>query len=175
MIKIVDFNNVKMMLLSALHDVKEFDCGDEDTNEFLKNDALIYQEKKIASTFIFVYSDQIIGYFCCASDSIRLKGSEKNDSKLSNKSLSEFPAMKICRLARDHKFRDNNIGQQILNLAIAYAESQSLKVAIRFVTLDSYTSRLKMYEKLGFKKNLHTLYDKKANVSMRLDLLDYQG
>ena len=97
-----------MEKLTKIYNTKSFDCGDEDINEFLKKDALVYQEKGLAVTFIFVYQDEIIGFFCCSGDSIRLKSVEKSEGLLDEKPFSEIPAFKIGRLGRDKKFKRVN-------------------------------------------------------------------
>jgi hypothetical protein len=39
--------DLKIEMLNQNFDLSTFDCGDEDLNDFLKNDALIEQQKKI--------------------------------------------------------------------------------------------------------------------------------
>jgi hypothetical protein len=89
---------VKAERLAKYHDISRFDCGDEDINDFLKNDALRYQERKIATTTIFIHNDEIIGFFSAAADSLKLRLEEKESAELDHKLLPEFPAMKIARL-----------------------------------------------------------------------------
>ncbi|MCC8070600.1 MAG: hypothetical protein LIO90_02215 [Bacteroidales bacterium] len=47
-----------------------FDCGDTDLNEFLKEEALAYQEKRIAFTYLILSEDEVIGYFSLLNDKI---------------------------------------------------------------------------------------------------------
>ena len=39
--------------------MSRFDCGDKDINEFLKQDAITYQDKKIAITTLFIYKEEV--------------------------------------------------------------------------------------------------------------------
>ena len=86
----IDFSEVKAAPLSKIYDLSKFDCGDNDINDFLKNDALPYQEKKIASTTIFIYKDEICGFFSASTDSIKLKPDEKKEHGFESKKLHEF-------------------------------------------------------------------------------------
>ena len=43
---------MKIEHLSLEHQVKTFDCGDSDLNYFLQNDAILFFEKRIASTYV---------------------------------------------------------------------------------------------------------------------------
>ena len=43
---------MKIEHLSLEHQINTFDCGDSDLNDFLQNDAILFFEKRIASTYI---------------------------------------------------------------------------------------------------------------------------
>lgn len=101
----LDFSEVKTERLAKYHDVSKFDCEDKDITGFLKDDALNYQEKKVATTTIFIYKEDIMGFFSAAADSLKLKLDEKEEAKLSTKPIPEFPAIKIARLGRDKKYK----------------------------------------------------------------------
>lgn len=170
---VLDFSLVKAVRLAKYHDLSKFDCGDNDINDFIKNDALIYQDKKIATTTIFTYGDNIIGFFSAAADSLRLVPPEKAEHKVTEKPIKEFPAIKIARLGRDNKFRGEKVGTNILKWAIGYILACSQMMAVRFVTVDSYPNRVKWYESVGFKRNLDEHYTKKTeHISMRYDLFN---
>lgn len=99
---------------------------------------------------------------------------EKKGSKLDNKYIPEYPAVKIGRLGRHKKYKNIKIGGEILMWGIGYIESLSEKLGVRFVTVDAYPKLVKWYEEFGFKRNLHENYDRKINVSMRYDLYNPQ-
>lgn len=146
-----------------------FNCGDDDLNDFLKNDALEWQKKKIASTHIFIYYDEIVGFYCCSADSIRLNEKEKErEHELRQKRIKEVPAIKIGRLARSVNYPEQGLGRFILQWAIGHVLHISENVGIRFVTVDSYPERVSWYEKFGFKRNLHKMYEDSQNISLRL-------
>ncbi len=169
----LDFSEVKTEKLAKYHDVSNFDCEDSDINEFLKKDALGYQENKVATTTIFIHKDEIIGFFSAAADSLKLRLSEKEESRLEHKPIHEFPAIKIARLGRDKKYGKQLVGSNILKWAIGYIVNCSEMVAVRFVTVDAYPDKVAWYEKFRFKRNDDSKYARKDHhVSMRYDLLN---
>lgn len=169
----MQFDEIKIEKLSRIHDTSKFDCGDEDINEFLKKDALMWQERKLAVTRIFVYNDEIIGFSCTSADSIKLDLEErKNENGLDQKKMKEVPAIKIGRLGRSLKYKDQKVGEFILKWTIGHVLELSDSTGIRFVTVDSYPKKVEWYELFGFKQNLNGHYKKSKNVSMRFCLLN---
>ena len=171
----VDFSLVKAEKLAKYHDLSNFDCEDEDINDFIKNDSLVYQEKKIATTIIFIYNEEIIGFFSSAADSLKLKADEEVKHDVDQKPIKEFPAVKIARVGRDKKYKGMKVGEKILKWAIGHILECSERVAVRFITVDSYPKRVSYYEGLGYVKNNHVKYSSNSqvqNISMRYDLFN---
>jgi len=164
----IDFSKIEVKKLSKIYDTSSFDCKDSDINEFLRNDALLWQNKKLATTHVFIYNEEVIGFFCSSADSIKLKGDEKKrEDSLNKKRVREIPAIKIGRLARSVKYNKQKLGEWILKWAIGDILKLNEKTGVRFVTIDAYPEKVSWYEQFGFKKNLHEDYQNKNNVSMR--------
>jgi hypothetical protein len=83
----IDFSQVKAIGLSKIYDISKFDCGDEDLNDFIKNDAFVYQEKKLTTTILFFYEENLIGFLSIAADSLKLNLDEKE---------SYNPTLTVC-------------------------------------------------------------------------------
>ena len=47
----------KIYKLSGTEQVKSFDCGDVDLNDFIINDAPLYRKEKLAVTYVYVNKD----------------------------------------------------------------------------------------------------------------------
>ena len=45
-------NNYYFETLNENHELNDFDCGDEDLNDFLKNDAINQQKEKLNIEFV---------------------------------------------------------------------------------------------------------------------------
>ncbi len=63
---------VAVLPLSDSLNLTEFDCGDDDLNDFLHNDAILDDEALIAATYLVVAisSRKVIAYFRLANDKI---------------------------------------------------------------------------------------------------------
>jgi len=60
-----------------IHDVSGFACGDDDLEEFLKEDAANYQDQHISFTRVVYFKDELVGYITLLTDCIVLKSGEK--------------------------------------------------------------------------------------------------
>ena len=166
----LDVTNLKIVLLSSNYDLSEFDCGDIGLNEFLKHDSFYYQDNCFARTFLALYNNEIIGFFSLVNDSIKLKEDEKENLK----NLSEYPSVKIARLAIDKRKQGLGFGKLLIKIALGII-LECKHGASRFIVVDSYQNNLGFYEKLGFVSNLHKHYvNKEDYVSMRFDFLNPQ-
>ena len=62
---------MRLIPLTQDYPLVEFDCGDNDLNDFLLKDAKHFLEKRIANTFILEDKEHIVAYFCLLNDKIR--------------------------------------------------------------------------------------------------------
>ena len=74
--------NIKELRIEKLSEnsiklTEVFDCGDDDLNEFLKEDAVHYQKGKIAVTYLCFYMNVLVGYYSLSNDAIEIKGKAK--------------------------------------------------------------------------------------------------
>ena len=97
---------MELVSLTPDYPLTDFDCGDEDLNKFLLDDAKPSQELRIANTFILEADDgRIAAYFCLLSDKVskdEVIGSrwKKVRSRFpKGKQFRSYPSVKIGRLA----------------------------------------------------------------------------
>lgn len=165
----IDGKSVFVEELSPDHDLFSFDCGDKDLNEFLREDALRYQEQLIAKTYVVIYLQKIIAFFSVMNDSLKLN-IEETMSTPRLRRLHEYPAIKIGRLGVDKQYKQKGFGSFIIGYVVGLARLVNTNSACRFVTVDSYHESVPFYEKQGFIRN--QMYEKKQDfTSIRLDLL----
>ena len=139
--------------------IKSFDCGDEDLNDFILNDAPLYCQSRLSTSYILEDTEtgDIIGYFSLAHDKISLTDFPSNSAYnrfrkqffTQGKMFKSYPAVKICRLATSIKYRGQGIGTLIINMIIS-SYQQDNKAGCRFVTVDAYASALPFYYSRGF-------------------------
>jgi GNAT superfamily N-acetyltransferase len=129
-------------------DLTSFLCRDEDLESFLKDDALENQLDRFSVTRIAYYRDIPVGYFTLLNDIITKK--EIPRRKQPRYTYSEYPAVKIARLATRTDFERNGIGTMMLTRSVAIAIKLSEHVGCRFITVDSKPEATAFYEKFGF-------------------------
>ena len=139
--------------------VSRFDCGDEDLNDFIFGDALLYFRARLATTYVLEdkNTQDTIGYFSLAYDRISLTDFPSNSAYnrfrkqffAQGKMFKSYPAIKICRLATDKKYRGEGIGTMLVNMIVTSYQSDN-KAGCRFVTVDAYADALPFYYKQGF-------------------------
>ena len=56
----IDFAELDIVKLSVGFDLSIFDCGDNDLNSFLKEDALPCQNASLAMTYLCLYKNQVV-------------------------------------------------------------------------------------------------------------------
>ena len=68
----MDRNNIQLRRLGEHDIVDQFDCGDEDLNDFILTDAPLYYKVRLATSYVLEDRDNgnVIGYFSLAHDRI---------------------------------------------------------------------------------------------------------
>jgi predicted GNAT family N-acyltransferase len=134
----------------------KFDCGDEDLNDFIHNDAWNYQKQLLTVTWLFEdIQENIIAFFSVSNDSLKDQDYEKWNNlsrKISNrKRRKDYPSVKIGRLGVSMEAKGQNIGSQIM-LFIKSWFCYENKTGCRFLLVDAYNKPevLRFYEKNEF-------------------------
>lgn len=151
--------DIQLRRLGETDSVTHFDCGDEDLNDFIYHDALLYYKVRLATSYVLEdkKTNETIGYFSLAHDRISLTDFPSNSAYnrfrkqffAQGKMFKSYPALKICRLATDKKYRGEGIGTMMINMIVASYKSDN-KAGCRFITVDAYADALPFYYKLGF-------------------------
>ena len=153
--------------------ISDFDCGDDDLNEFLKKDSFRYYDGHLAVTYLIVYGQEnkVLGFYCLSADSIKIDGEDKETLVKLDKDLELYPAMKIGRLGIHTGFKRKHIGTFIIKHVSGTALLHSKDFGCRFVTVDAYNQEITraFYANNGFRE-LTASKKKRRNVPMYLDL-----
>ncbi|MCL1947908.1 MAG: GNAT family N-acetyltransferase [Chitinivibrionia bacterium] len=137
-------------------DIKPFDCGDNELNDFLYNDAKQYHKSLLAVTYLLENDADTIGYYSLLNDKM-----EKNEESKSiwnrlsrkvafNKRRKTYPAVKIGRLAVSEKYRGLKFGSAIIDYVIGSYTDKNQVAGCRFITVDAYSKAVSFYEKNDF-------------------------
>lgn len=132
---------MNLVRLSSDYELTSFDCGDDQLNKFLFEDAKPSLELRIVAYFCLlndkVSKDEIIGS--------RWKKIKANFPK--DKQFRSYPAIKIGRFAVSKDYRGRNIGTELMALIKDLLHGQPAHSAFRYIAVDAYLSAVPFYEK----------------------------
>src|SRR5437016_6417583 len=105
-----DFSPVA--LLEAGHDRRQFDCGAEPLNVYLKQYALQNQKKGIVRNYVTCRGARIVGYYSLAYGSV----AQADAPPAVTKGVGRYPipVMTLARLAVDLHERGKGLGDALL-------------------------------------------------------------
>ena len=147
---------MEVISLTPDYELTDFDCGDDQLNKFLFEDAKPSLELRIANTFILEDDGRIVAYLCLLNDKVskdeiigsRWKKIRANFPK--DKQFRSYPTVKIGRFAVSKDYRGQNIGSWLMDMVKDMLHHSSSHSAFRYITVDAYLSAVPFYEKNGF-------------------------
>jgi GNAT superfamily N-acetyltransferase len=154
-------DDICLVRLEADTEIKSFNCGNTDLNDFLFHDAKTHQRELIATTYLLMNNNETIAYWCYLNDKIssgdmngnRIRFMEKIASKLGReikeKEYESFPAVKIGRLGVNEKHKNKGFGTSILDYTKKLFIHNN-RTGCRFITVDAFRDAIPFYEKNGF-------------------------
>lgn len=129
--KLLDFDRVK----------KEFDCGDDDLNDYFWNDALAHREELLSETYFLkeatVEDDFPVALISLANDTVRREKIWDFLGLAESKKYPSYPAVKITRVGVQEPFQDKDIGSHMLNM-IKKMFITNNRTGCRLITVDAY-------------------------------------
>lgn len=149
--------SVEFSIVRLREDLKftDFDCGDEDLNSFLLNDSKSFLKRLLSVTYLLYHEQDIVGYFSLSNDKISLSETSKSSWRKVKKLFphakhrSDYPAVKIGRLAISKEYQHKEIGTSIIDLIKSLFYSNN-RAGCAFVTVDALQSAVPFYLKNGF-------------------------
>lgn len=160
-------------------EIKPFDCGDSDLNEFFQKDTLNYLKQLLAVTYVFEDKHQTVAFFSVLNDRISGEDSEKNifrkimEKIPHKKHFMSYPAVKVGRFGVDQNYHNQRIGTEVMDFVKAFFTLKN-KTGCRFITIDAYNypRTINFYKKNGF--DFLTSHDEKEDTrSMYFDLMTF--
>lgn len=99
--------------LQRHHAVAAFDCGREELNRYLQQQALLNHQSMGAQTYVGLVDETVIGYYALAVGSVEQdQAPERVKKGLSKHSI---PIMLLARLAVDRHWENRGVGAALLD------------------------------------------------------------
>ena len=75
-----NFSDYEVRKLLKNETIKSFDCGDEDLNDFILNNADAYHKARLTETYVYehILNGNVIAYFSLANDRISIDDFDNN-------------------------------------------------------------------------------------------------
>lgn len=178
-------NSTHLVPFSHYYKIDNFKSGIPEYDDFLKKEALKYQNAGICSTQLLIdnYNGDVIGYFSLCMASIKLTSDEKDIHNMEDVIFSSIPSLKIGKLAIDTNFKSKGYGSYLINLILGIANESALNgISCRFIVVDADIqydeNTIKFYERNDFLVNESFIRRNKSNeqktISMRLDIYNIE-
>lgn len=145
-------------------DVKSFDCGNKDLNDFLCTEEVSkYEEQLFGKTTLVYYDRDLVAYYTLSNSQLRkeyVKG-VRGFSKLGEYRIEAIPSITIGRLAVDKNWQRQGIGRVLMQRISMYALDNSKKSGNRLLLVQAKKQAFNFYEKLGFEYVTDTRRERK--------------
>ncbi|MBD3675153.1 MAG: GNAT family N-acetyltransferase [Planctomycetaceae bacterium] len=134
------------------HDRKDFSCGRDSLDNWLKKQASQFLKRDLARLFVLISegSPKVCGFYTLSSHSIEYETLPEDLAKGLPPRMS-IPVILIGKLAIDKNHQGQHLGELLLMDALRQVHKLSEKIGIRAVVLDAIDESAKsFYLKYGF-------------------------
>lgn len=169
--------NFSIRKVEIQEQIKSFNCGDADLNDFILNESHLYRKALLAVSYVLERNEdkEVCAYFSLANDRISVSDFEdktkfnrfRRKRFVNEKRIKSYPAAKICRLAVSDKMHGENLGSFLINFIKSYFVINN-KTGCRFLTVDAYADAVPFY----FRNKFEPLNDDDADAPTRLLFYD---
>lgn len=156
------FDQCSIYNLVDENDMIDFTCGDKDLDDFFTNDCFAYAKQLLGKSYCYkldANQNKVVCAFTLANAGIRVDDlpnarKKKIETDIPHtKTLKDYPAVLIGRLAVSQEFRSKHIGSDVLEYIKYWFVDPNNKTGCRFVIVDAYNKEktIAFYEHNGFK------------------------
>lgn len=144
--------------------VKSFDCGNKDLNDFLSTDEVeTYEKEMLGKTTLVIHNGQLVAYYTISNSVLRKEyvKTYRSFSRAGEMRIDGIPAITIGRLAVDEKWQRKGIGKIIIQRIAMYALDSSKMTGVRLLLVQAKSGTVDFYKKLGFELVVETKSERK--------------
>lgn len=154
----IKLEELHIEIINLGHNVNNFKSYEQELVDFLIEDALDNQQKKISATYLWFYKpkDELVGYVTVLADAINLQGELKEYFRQAGIFYRSLPTLKIGRLCVSDDYLGRGIGTLMIEFTIILAEKIGKDIGLRFITTDAKRNQdpgkdsIHFYKKFGF-------------------------
>lgn len=141
-----------------------FSCGDEDLDDFFRNDVFLYDKELLGKTYCWINKEnkrEIVAIATLSYDGIKTYTLDNPSRNAFQRKIPQqkrhrsYPAVLIGRLGVNKAFQRQglNIGTQLMDALKYWFVDENNKAACRYMLVDAYNaeSTIHYYQKNGFK------------------------
>jgi len=129
------------VLLTAQHELAEFDCGEPALNDWLKQRAL-KNESRFSRTYVVCDGNAVVAYFCIAAGSVERAAAP---GTVRRNAPDVIPVSIIGRLAVSRAYAGRGLGADILSDALRRIAVASRSIGIRAVLVQAKDDKAKQF------------------------------
>ena len=181
----MDLSDFKFIQLNNDVVLDNFECGEDEIANFLKEDALQYQIERMANTYLFLdEEDAIVAYFSISNDCLVDRGEDKGYTNSifnrlhrktaipNEKRIRQYPAIKVGRLGVAQNYHGTGIAYQLMDFIKGFSILDH-KPACKFLLLDAINKerQTKYYKNNSFEFLLNDSENKTRIMYFNLERL----
>ena len=159
------------LVLLADHELKGFDCGNNELNRWLVEHARASQKADLARTYVLLADAAVVGYVSLTTGSVRRDAAPKRYARGMRR--HPIPTILIARLAVDRRYQGQRLGGRLLAEALRLAVTASDAAAARLVVVDAIDdAAAAFYRRWGFidvPENPHRLFRKIGDIRRSIE------
>jgi len=141
------------LLLSKIHDVSSFDCGEEALNEYLSRFAYINNQHSSSRTYVTCRDNRVVGYYTLTIGSV---AKEAVPSRIAHGLAFHrpIPVIILARLAVDQSEQGVGIGKALLRDALVRCVQGADIIGGRAILVHAKNKKAKnFYQQYGFESS----------------------
>ncbi|WP_203651728.1 GNAT family N-acetyltransferase [Secundilactobacillus yichangensis] len=96
------------------HELAEY----QDINNFLKEEALKYDEGNLSRTFLYIEHDRVVGFFTTAASLTTIKRAYRKAKQILSGSVSDYSTIDIVYFAIDRRYQGSGYGKTLMKYVL---------------------------------------------------------
>ena len=142
-----------VVALSSVHDVRAFECGDVEIDEFLRHRAAGEQAQGLSQVYVTAGGEnRVLGYFTLSPVMVRVDAAVLERLAVGAVPYPQIGGFLLGRLGVDKSIQRSGVGEALVMRAAQLTKAEAAIVGGAFLAVDPKTDKLvQWYEKQDFR------------------------